>query len=201
MRTAPISRAILLGAMLLANGAAAREPKLRHDRPCDVAQDHPERFTKIWNPAGGNAVMFGGCGQLEDTPGSEWPGRGQWWGALSCGYFAFRENKKRDTNPYSNEHLKEGWKKGWDEATKACKSGKLPFFRSSLTAIRRASSRVIKLAAFRRRALFLDVDLLLHRGPLRGVECARRGDQTCSQAFVDVQHAAEPSRECPMACC
>ena len=31
-----------------------------------------------------------------------------------------------------------------------------------------------------RRALFLGVDLLLHRGPhyARGVECARRGDQT-----------------------
>ena len=110
--------------------AAARQLEgrldlVRHDRPCDVAQDHPEKFN--WNPGGGNAVMFGGCGEVEDTPGREWPGRGQWWSALSCGYFAYRERKNRDANPYSNEHLKEGWEKGWDEAAKACKSGKLPF--------------------------------------------------------------------------
>jgi hypothetical protein len=51
------------------------------------------------------------------------------------------------------------------------------------------------------RALLFSVDLLLHRGPRdpRGEQCTCRGDQTCSLAFVDVQHAAEPSRECPMA--
>jgi hypothetical protein len=92
---------------------------VRHDRPCDLAQDHPEKFTKIWNPAGGNAIMFGGCGETVDTPGEEFPGRARWWGAVSCGYFAYRENKKRDANPYSNEHLKEGWGRGWDEAAKA----------------------------------------------------------------------------------
>jgi hypothetical protein len=116
----------LASAVLVTSEAATRESKIPHDRPCDVAQDHPEKFN--WNPAGGNAVMFGGCGQVEDTPGSEWPGRGQWWDAVSCGYFAYRENKKRDANPYSNEHLREGWGVGWDEAAKACKSGKLPTF-------------------------------------------------------------------------
>jgi hypothetical protein len=114
----------LFAAIFLASGAVARVSKVRHDRPCDVAQDHPEKFREIWNPGGGNAVMFDGCGQIEDNPGSEWPGRGQWWDAVSCGYFAYRENKKRDANPYLNEHLKEGWGVGWDEAAKACKSGK-----------------------------------------------------------------------------
>jgi hypothetical protein len=121
---------VLFGTIFLASGAAARESKVRHDRPCDVAQDHPEKFIKLWNPEGGNAVMFGDCGQIEDSPGREFPGRGRWWAAVSCGYFAYRENKKRDANPYSNEHLKEGWGVGWDEAAKACKSGKMPFFQA-----------------------------------------------------------------------
>jgi len=55
--------------------------------------------------------------------------------------------------------------------------------------------------AVSRRALSFGIDLLLHRGPRdpSGGQCARSGDQTCSQAFMDVQHAAKPSRECPMA--
>jgi hypothetical protein len=118
---------ILLGTMLLASGAVAHESKVRHDRPCDVAQDHPEKFRKIWNPGGGSAVMFGGCGEIKDIPPETGPSRAGWWGAVNCGYFAYRENKNRDTNPYLNEDLKEGWEKGWDEAAKACKSGKLPF--------------------------------------------------------------------------
>ena len=66
---------VLFGIIFLASGAAGRESKVRHDRPCDVAQDHPEKFTKIWNPGGGNAVMFGACEHIEDTPGRGWPGR------------------------------------------------------------------------------------------------------------------------------
>jgi hypothetical protein len=109
--------------IIFGEGAAARESKVRHDRPCDAAQDHPEKFN--FNPEGGNAVMLGGCGEIRDIPVGV--GRAQWWGAVSCGYFAYRENKKRDANPYSNEDLKEAWGVGWDEAAKACKSGKLPF--------------------------------------------------------------------------
>jgi hypothetical protein len=95
---------------------------VRHDRPCDVAQDHPEKFN--WNPGGGNAIMFGGCREIEDTPDTS---RAQHWGAINCGYFAYRQNKTRDANPYSNKDLKEEWTLGWDAAAEACKSGKLPF--------------------------------------------------------------------------
>jgi hypothetical protein len=95
---------------------------VRHDRPCDVAQDHPEKFN--WNPGGGNAIMFGGCREIEDTPDTS---RAQHWGAINCGYFAYRQNKTRDANPYSNKDSKEGWTLGWDAAAKACNSGKLPF--------------------------------------------------------------------------
>ena len=71
--------------------------KVRHDRPCDVAQDHPEKFN--WNPEGGNAIMFGECGEVEDISGIGWPSRAGWWGAIRCGYFAYRENKKREASP------------------------------------------------------------------------------------------------------
>ena len=98
---------------------------VRHDRPCDVAQDHPEKFN--FNPAGGNAIMLGGCGKIEDILANS-PSRTAWWGAVNCGYFAYRENKKRDASPYLNEDLKRGWAYGWDTAAKACKSGKLPVF-------------------------------------------------------------------------
>jgi hypothetical protein len=106
----------------LASGTAARESKVRHDRPCDAAQDHPEKFN--FNPEGGNAVMLGGCEAIGDVPPV---GRAAWWGAFNCGYFAYRKNKKRDANPYSNEDLKDGWGRGWDTAAKTCTSGKLPF--------------------------------------------------------------------------
>jgi hypothetical protein len=114
---------VLLATIFVASGADAREPKVRHDRPCDAAQDHPEKFN--FNPAGGNAIMLGGCGEVEDAPGEV--SRAQHWGAISCGYFAYRQSKKRDANPYSNKDLKEGWRLGWDAAAKACGSGKLPF--------------------------------------------------------------------------
>jgi hypothetical protein len=45
---------VLLGTILLVSGAVARE-KVRHDRPCDAAQDHFEKFN--FNPECGNAVM------------------------------------------------------------------------------------------------------------------------------------------------
>ena len=99
--------------------------EVRHDRSCDVAQDHPEKFN--FNPEGGNAVMFGGCGKIEDILANS-PSRTAWWGAVNCGYFAYRENKKRDASPYLNEDLKRGWAYGWDTAAKACKRGKLPVF-------------------------------------------------------------------------
>ena len=98
---------------------------VRHDRSCDVAQDYPEKFN--FNPEDGNAVMFGGCGKIEDILANS-PNRTAWWGAVNCGYFAYRENKKRDASPYLNEDLKRGWAYGWDTAAKACKSGKLPVF-------------------------------------------------------------------------
>src|ERR1700733_11289122 len=53
---------------------------VRHDRSCDVAQDRPEKFN--FNPEGGNAVMFGGCGKIEDTLANS-PSRTAWWGAVN----------------------------------------------------------------------------------------------------------------------
>jgi hypothetical protein len=113
---------VLLATIFLASGAAAREPKVRHDRLCDLAQDHLEKFN--WNPSGGNAVQFGNCEEVQQFPGTV---KGNFWHAVSCGYLAYRQNKKRDANPYSDEDYRRGWGVGWDEAAKACKSGKLPF--------------------------------------------------------------------------
>jgi hypothetical protein len=82
----------------------AKQAKVRHDRPCDGAQDHPEKFN--FTHGDGNAIMFGGCGEIEDLPVGAGTSRHHWWSAFNCGYFAYRENKKRDANPYSNEEVK-----------------------------------------------------------------------------------------------
>jgi hypothetical protein len=39
------------------NAQIKNKLNVRHDRPCDAAQDHPEKFN--FNPASGNAVLFG----------------------------------------------------------------------------------------------------------------------------------------------
>jgi hypothetical protein len=97
---------------------------VRHDRPCDAAQDHPENFN--FNPQGGNAIMLGGCGDVQDAAAGALKSRAAWWGAFSCGYFAYREGRRREA-PYTNKELIGFWIRGWGEAAKACKTGKPPF--------------------------------------------------------------------------
>ena len=111
---------IILGVLLTAS-----EAKLRHDRKCDIVQDHWELYD--FNPEGGNAIMFGGCGEVMYTEPFDDPPRASWWGSFSCGYLAYRDDKKRDGSPYGNKLLTEFWIKGWNEAKKACTSGTLPF--------------------------------------------------------------------------
>ena len=104
------------------------DARMRHDRPCDIAQDKsdPEEL----NPDGGNANLFGLCEGIKDLrseAADQWPGRGQWWGALNCGYYAYRQGKASRANPYYNLHLAEGWGKGWEDAHEACTAGRAPF--------------------------------------------------------------------------
>ena len=94
-----------------------------HNRPCDIAQDHPGNL----NPGGGNAIMFAQCGGITDSAEAD-VSRAEWWSALSCGYQAYRQNKVIGSNPYYNDQLKEAWDMGWKIAYKACQSGKRPSF-------------------------------------------------------------------------
>jgi hypothetical protein len=111
-------RALLLAAAALMAATAAYA--MPHNRPCDIAQDHVGNL----NPGGGNAIMFGQCGAIVDGDSS----LSGWWGALNCGYQAYRQNKAISTNPYHNDDLKDGWDTGWKDARKACQTGKKPSF-------------------------------------------------------------------------
>jgi hypothetical protein len=116
-------RVLVATALLIASVASGSTAAIRHDRACDKFQDNPPNL----NPEGGNAIMFGVCGELQDLPVGQLASRHHWWNAYSCGYQAYRENKRRGQNPYLNEELKTWWAKGWDVALEACEEGKLPF--------------------------------------------------------------------------
>ena len=113
----------LMVTFFMTSAIYASSAEIRHDRLCDRLQDNPPNL----NPEGGNAIMFGACGELEDLPVGQLASRHHWWNAYSCGYQAYRENKNRVQNPYLNKELKDWWSKGWDAASDACEKGKLPF--------------------------------------------------------------------------
>ncbi len=100
--------------------------RMRHDRPCDIAQDKADP-AKLNSP-GGNAIMFGLCGGIRDSPIGAGTGRSGWWNAFNCGYQAYRQKKAVDDNPYLNEGKKDGWNEGWQAAKKACSTGRRPFY-------------------------------------------------------------------------
>ena len=95
-----------------------------HNRRCDIAQDHPGNL----NPEGGNAIMFGLCGGIQDLneEGVNVSRAGS-WNAFNCGYQAYRQGKVFGANPYYNEDLEERWSAGWNAAQKACQTGRGPF--------------------------------------------------------------------------
>lgn len=117
-------RALLTGIIAcgLVGGAHAEMP---HNRRCDIAQDHPGNL----NPQGGNAIMFGLCGGINDLPTGESPSRAHSWNAFSCGYQAYRQGKSFGANPYYNDDLETRWSEGWKAAREACRTGKGPFDR------------------------------------------------------------------------
>jgi hypothetical protein len=98
--------------------------EMPHSRPCDIAQDKPGDL----NPNGGNAIMFGLCGGIEDAPTGAEVSRAQFWNAYSCGYQAYRQGKVFGANPYYNDKLEERWSAGWKDARTACQTGKRPSF-------------------------------------------------------------------------
>ena|ERR1035437_3335437 len=79
----------LLTAVALLAMISVGHAEMPHNRPCDIAQDHPGNL----NPDGGNAIMFGLCGGIEDLPTGESPSRHHVWSAYSCGYQAYRQGK------------------------------------------------------------------------------------------------------------
>ena len=103
--------------------SAKPQDDMPHNRPCDIAQDHPGNL----NPDGGNAIMFGLCGLIEDLPTGKEPSRHHWWNAYNCGYQAYRQDKAFGVNPYHNDELETRWSAGWNDARKACRTGKGPF--------------------------------------------------------------------------
>ena len=120
-----LRRICVLVTFFIASAIAASSTEIRHDRLCDRFQDDPGKWPL--NPQGGNAILFGGCTGIQDLPvGKPWY-RAIWWNAYNCGYEAYRDNTKRNENPYLNEALNERWAEGWDAAAKACEMGVLPF--------------------------------------------------------------------------
>jgi ribosome modulation factor len=113
----------LLTAVALLAMISVGHAEMPHNRPCDIAQDHPGNL----NPDGGNAIMFGLCGGIEDLPTGESPSRHHVWSAYSCGYQAYRQGKVFGANPYYNDELETRWSAGWKDAQKACQTGKGPF--------------------------------------------------------------------------
>jgi TonB family protein len=104
-------------------GGSAGTREMRHDRPCDIAQDNPGNL----NPDGGNAIMFGLCTGIRDLPIGEDASRAHFWNAFNCGYQGYRQGKPIGTNPFYNAELKDNWNRGWKEAEKACTTGRKPF--------------------------------------------------------------------------
>jgi ribosome modulation factor len=104
---------------------AVSQAAMPHNRRCDIAQDKPGNL----NPDGGNAIMFGLCGGIDDLPTSDSVSRNHSWNAFNCGYQAYRQGKVFGANPYYNDELEERWSAGWKDAQKACKTGKGPFDR------------------------------------------------------------------------
>jgi ribosome modulation factor len=92
---------------------------VRHDRI-------PEGDVKAYR-CGGNAIMFGLWGVIEDLPTGDAPSRHHMWNAYNCGYQAYRQGKVFGANPYYNDVLEERWSAGWKDARKACTTGKGPF--------------------------------------------------------------------------
>jgi hypothetical protein len=97
--------------------------EMPHHRRCDIAQDSPGNL----NPEGGNAIMFGLCGGVDDLPTGAAPSRHHFWNAYNCGYQAYRQGKVFGANPYYNDELETRWSAGWKDAQKACRTGKGPF--------------------------------------------------------------------------
>jgi hypothetical protein len=99
--------------------------EMPRNRRCDIAQDSPGNL----NPEGGNAIMFGLCGGIEDLPPDRTVSRAHFWNAYNCGYQAYRQGKVFGANPYYNDELETRWSEGWKDAQKACRTGKGPFDR------------------------------------------------------------------------
>jgi hypothetical protein len=132
----PFTTAAIL--LVLATPAFAAMP---HHRICDWAQDHPEQYLrKLWQKypemRGGNAVRLGGrCTRLPDkSDGALGIGSSlvSWWGAVDCGYQAYREGKPLKANPYPDPKAEndyhQAWWNGWTTAKRSCTSGKIPDF-------------------------------------------------------------------------
>jgi hypothetical protein len=60
-----LNKPLTVFALLAMTGVSYAE--MPHNRRCDIAQDHPGNL----NPGGGNAIMFGLCGGIEDLPTGE----------------------------------------------------------------------------------------------------------------------------------
>jgi ribosome modulation factor len=118
-----MKKVLLAGVAALSMLSSLSHAKMPHNRPCDIAQDHPGDL----NPGGGRAIMFGLCGGIEDLPSDQDPSRHHTWNAFNCGYQAYRQGKIFGANPYYNDELEARWSDGWKEAEKACKTGKKPF--------------------------------------------------------------------------
>jgi len=117
---------LMIAVAVLALMATTSHARMRHDRPCDIAQDKADPV-KL-NPPGGNGILFYPCDGVKDAPIGDRAGRPGWWKAFNCGYQAYRQCKVSDLNPYLNEHLQDGWDKGWEAARKACTTGRRPFY-------------------------------------------------------------------------
>jgi hypothetical protein len=116
-----LNKLLTVFALLAMTGVSYAE--MPHNRRCDIAQDDPGNL----NPGGGNAIMFGLCGGIEDLPTGESVSRHHSWNAYNCGYQAYRQGKVFGANPYYNDELEGRWSEGWKDARKACQTGKGPF--------------------------------------------------------------------------
>ena len=113
----------LLATVALVAMVNVSHAEMPRNRRCDIAQDKPGNL----NPGGGNAIMFGLCGVIEDLPTADSPSRHHLWNAYNCGYQGYRQGKVFGANPYYNDDLEERWSAGWKDAQKSCKTGKGPF--------------------------------------------------------------------------
>jgi len=111
--------------LICKKSVTASHVRMRHDRPCDIAQDKADPV-KLNSP-GGNAIRFGLCAGIEDSPAG-YSSNGGFWASFNCGYQAYRQRKAVGDNPYLNENKKDGWSRGWQAAKKACTTGRRPFY-------------------------------------------------------------------------